>query len=169
MTKEEFTINAGEDGWDNHRILLWPALEATKHLGLPVLELGCGNGSTPFLQQYCKENGLELLSYDYNAEWAAKFGAIHVTNWDLQVPWRKDFGVALVDESPGEHRRESLKLLGHVQVIVIHDSEPYGWNASDYQVRPLFAKFKYTKDLVPEKEKTAWTTALSNFIDVTKF
>ncbi len=126
MTKEEFIAN--QDEWSGHRSVLWDALEATKHFKLPVLELGAGHGSTPYLRQYCKDNGLELFSYDYNEQWAKEMSVTHVTNWDAQVPWRKEFSVALVDESPGEHRKESLKNLMHVKIVVIHDSEPIGHN-----------------------------------------
>lgn len=163
MTKEEFL--KGVSNWDNHRHLLWEALERTKASKAPVLELGCGDGSTPFLKAYCAANGLELFSYDYNADWAAKFGATHVTNWATQAPWRKEFSVALVDESPGEHRKESLKLLHHVAIVVIHDSEPAGWNSSDYQVRGQIEKFKYVRDL-PGSTGGAWASMMSNFIDI---
>lgn len=164
MTKEEFLKNI--DDWSNHRLLLWDALEVTKNLGLPVLELGCGNGSTPYLQQYCKDNKLVLRSYDFNKEWAEKFGAKHVTNWDEDVNWNSRYAVVLVDESPGEHRKESLRLLSkHAMVIVCHDSEPPLWNASDYQVRPLLERFIFLKDIIPEEGK-AWATAVSNFLDL---
>lgn len=161
MTKAFFTQY--ESNWHSHRPLLWEALEATKHLKLPVLELGCGDGSTPYLQSYCKDNELELLSYDYNQEWAQKFGAIHVTNWD-NIPWRKEYGVVLVDESPGEHRKESLKRLHHAKVIVVHDTEP----AADhgYKMRSELKKFKY---LIDYQTDGAWASAVSNFINVTKF
>lgn len=163
MTNKEFVANVGN--WDNHRLLLWPALEMTKDLGLPVLELGCGDGSTPFLQQYCNHNNLELFSYDYNQQWAQKFGAVHVTDWN-NIPWRKEYGVALVDHSPGEHRKEAIKRLHHVKIIVVHDSEPAGWNASDYQVRGEIEKFVMYRDLKSEKPQGAWATAMSNFYDL---
>lgn len=163
MTKEEFT--RGVANWDSHRSLLWPALEMTKELGLPVLELGCGDGSSPFLQQYCKDNNLELFSYDYDYDWARKYGATHVTNWET-IPWRKEYGVALVDHSPGEHRKEALKKLLHAQIVVIHDSEPAGWTAADYKVREEFDAYKYRVDLQAPKGQ-AWATGLSNSIDIT--
>jgi hypothetical protein len=162
MTKEQFL--ADQNDWCNHRELLYPALEATKHLGLPVLELGSGPGSTPYLRQYCKFNGLNLISYDFSEEWASKMNVTHVTNWD-NIPWRLEYGVVLVDESPGEHRKESLKKLIHCKIVVIHDSEPPGWNGGDYQVRPEFSRYKYQHDLQAEKPK-AWASALSNFIDL---
>lgn len=163
MNKTEFTQITSN--WDSHRPLLWEALEATKHLKLPVLELGCGEGSTPFLRKYCADEGLKLYSYDYKKEWAEKYRAVH-HNW-INFFWGNKYGVALIDESPGEHRKVSLQNV-KAEVIVIHDSEPLGWNMSDYQVRPLFSKFKYVLDYEQPKP-LEWTTALSNSIDVTKF
>lgn len=171
MERSEF-IGPPDDEWGSHRAMLWLALEATKHLKLPVLELGAGFGSTPFLKKYCESAGLILMSYDYSEEWTKKLNAeglnvTHVTNWDFQVPWRKKFSVALVDESPGDHRRKSIEMLAlsGAEIIVVHDSEVQGWNASDYQVRPIFALFKYSVDLKQEKP-LPWTTALSNTINI---
>lgn len=163
MTKQEFTQITSN--WDSHRPLLWAALEATKHLKLPVLELGCGEGSTPLLKWYCADEGLELFSYDYKKEWADKYGAIY-TNWN-GFDWSKKYSVVLIDESPGHHRKISLQNV-KAEVIVIHDSEPSGWNASDYQVRPLFGRFKYLVDFEQPKPQ-AWASALSDTVDVTKF
>ncbi len=163
MTKEEFLKDI--DNWSNHRYLLWAALEKTKHLRLPILELGCGTGSTPYLQQYCKDNNLKLHSFDFDKEWADKFGAHHVTDWN-DLTWNHDFGVVLVDHSPGEHRKEALKKLTHSQIIIVHDSEPKGWNASDYQVREQFGLFKYVFDIQSDEPGGAWATALSNTIDL---
>jgi len=113
MTKAEFLSVVGN--WSNHRYLLWPALEATKHLKLPVLELGCGMGSTEFLRKYCQDEGLEFFSYDSDANYAKDFGSVYVADWST-IPWRKDWGVVLVDEAPGEHRKISLSLLHHAKI-----------------------------------------------------
>lgn len=162
MTKEEFI--GVVDNYGSHRPALWDALEKTKHLGLPVLELGCGDGSTPMLKKYCKANLLELHSYESDPEWAAKYGAVHVSDWSV-LAWRKEYGVALVDHKPGEHRRVAIQLLINTYIIVIHDSEPIGWNASDYQVRTLFKGFKYVRDYQPKSGPPhPWTTLLSNKI-----
>lgn len=170
MSKEDFLKDV--DNWCNHRHFLWEALEATKHLRLPVLELGCGHGSTPFLQKYCADEGLELFSYDFNPDYAKEFGGVHVEDWNY-LPgnidgWKRPYSVALIDESPGEHRKDSIQMLTHVKVVVIHDSEPDGWNASDYQVRQHFDKYKYHTDYKAPKPG-AWATALSNYIDVTQW
>lgn len=161
MTKEYFTQY--DSNWHSHRPLLWLALEATKHFKLPVLELGCGEGSTPRLQAYCKENDLELLSYDYNLDYAKQYGATHITNWN-NLPWRKNYGVVLVDESPGEHRKESIKLLHHAKVLVVHDTEP----AADhgYRMRAELKKYRYFVDYQTDG---AWASAVSDFINVTQW
>lgn len=163
MTKTEFISDV--TNWSNHRHLLFPALEATKSTKLPVLELGCGQGSTPYLREYCKDEGLELFSYDYDKEWAEKFGAIHVDNWDTQGLWSKEYSVCLIDLSPGEYRRIALMKI-KARIIVLHDSEPVGHNSSDYKVRPLFKKFRFLKDY---KSDGAWASALSNYINVSKW
>lgn len=161
MTQQDFV--KGASNWDNHRHFLWRALECTSESGLPVLELGVGDGSTPFLRQYCNDSGRLLLSYDSNKEWALKFNAM-LTDFTINREiWQPEYSVVLVDHAPGEHRKKAIQLLD-AQVIIIHDSEPKGWTAADYQVRELFPRFKYVADY---KDGGAWTSALSNTIDVT--
>lgn len=160
MTQEDFI--KGVSNWDNHRHFLWAALECTSKSSFPVLELGVGDGSTPFLRKYCSDAGRVLLSYDSNREWALKYNAMltdFVNNRDI---WYQQYSVALVDHSPGEHRKKAIQLID-AEIIVIHDSEPKGWTAADYQVREFFHRFKYKADFVGDG---AWTTALSNVHDL---
>lgn len=168
MTKEKFLENL--DAWGSHRKLLWEALEATKELYLPVLELGSGPSSTPYLYEYCKNNNLTFLSYDFNPEYAklnSKYGT-KLTDWKDNSIWQRRYSVVLIDESPGEHRRESLSKVS-AEIICTHDSEPPGWNASDYKIRPLFKYFNYMIDDIPETKGAPWTTCISTTIDVSKF
>lgn len=173
MTKESFLQNP--DAWSSHRPLLWEALEATKDSPHPVLEMGCGNGSTPYLRQYCQDNDRNLRSIDNNPDWALKFGAELISNqWDSGL-WfyKQQYSVVLIDHAPGEKRHDALQLFSafpiHFEIIVIHDSEIPGWNASDYKVRPLFKNFKYMIDDKPKEKGAPWTTALSNTVDVSKW
>lgn len=167
MTKQDFVKDS--QGYGSHRKLLYESLIATDHFNLPVLELGCGDSSTPFLRQYCEIEGLDFYSYDSNPEWASKHDAVYVMDWDKCDFWDKYFSVCLLDLAPGEYRKVALMKLTNTQIIVIHDSESPGWNASDYRVRPLFSKFKYMIDDIPKEKGAPWTTCLSNTIDVTKF
>lgn len=156
MTRDQFLVG----NWDNHKIFLWSALQILKHnnVRLPVLELGSGHYSTPFLRQYCKEEGLEFLTYDFDEYWAKDMGANHVKNWDTDVEWSRKWGVVLVDESPGENRKFSLAKLHHAQIVVAHDTEP----AADhgYQMRAELAKYKYQLDYQTEG---AWASMVSDF------
>lgn len=163
MTKSEF-IPEGTSNWNNPVFLLWPALEATKHLGLPVLELGCGHGITPTLKKYCKDNSLELISLDNTKEWADKFGSIYVPDWNTCEYYRREYSVAFVDEAPGENRRLSLKKLHHVKIVVAHDTEPKADHG--YQMRGELAKYKFQLDY---ESPGAWATVVSNFFDVRQF
>lgn len=156
MTKADFLDVVGN--WSNHRNLLWPALELTKHLGLPVLELGSGMGSTKYLRQYCMDEGLEFFSYDSNLKYAEENLSAYVENWDT-IPWLKQWGVVLVDEAPGEHRKISLSLLHHAQIVVAHDTEPAAEHG--YQMRPELLKYKF---LIDWQSEGAWATAVSNYI-----
>lgn len=161
MTKEKFLRQVGN--WNSHLYFLWEALEATKHLKLPVLELGAGMGSTPFLRAYCADEGLEFHSYDSDENYAKEFQSVHIQNWDT-LAWKKEWGVVLCDEAPGEHRKISLALLHHAKVIVAHDTEP----AADhgYQMRAELAKYKFKQDY---QTVGAWATVVSDSIDVTAF
>lgn len=150
--------------WDNHKILLYIALMDTNSSSAPILELGCGEGSSPTLQDYVKNNHRELISYDFHEDWAAKYGAHFVKDWDTDVDWNKKYSVALVDESPGEQRHKSIMLLKNVcDIVVVHDSEP---SATGYLLDKIWPLYKYKVDLV---SKGAWATAMSNTHDVSKW
>jgi len=172
MRKEEFLANLANI--NNHRVLLWEALERTKDSRHPVLEMGCGDGSTPYLRQYCKDNNREFISLETNPEWAAKHSSKLIsTGWPVaDWFWMKQYSVVLIDHKPGEHRRVALELFAahpvHFEIIVIHDSEPQGWNSSDYQVRPLFSQFQFCYDLISKEEGGAWASLLSNNYPVTR-
>ncbi len=168
MTRDEFIDIKEMNNWCAPRFLLWPGLEAVKDLKLPILELGAGHGSSPYIRRYCKENGLEFFPYDIDKEWADRMGVNHVNSWE-ELDWRKEYGLAFIDHSPGDHRRIAVSRLHHVKVVVIHDSEVAGWNSSDYQVQPVLEKYRYKFDLKPKEGRGAWTTVVSNFIDVSKW
>lgn len=172
MEKLEFIKLA--KGYSSHRPLLWEALQATKESKFPILEMGAGEGSTPFIREYCLYSLRKSIHYDSDKHWADKMGAKYCPDWNY-ITWfyGQRYSVVLVDESPGEHRKETIQMFAsyptHFEILIVHDSEPVGWNASDYKVRPLFSKFKYVKDDVPEEKGAPWTTALSQTIDVSKF
>lgn len=145
MTKEKFLDNMGT--WDNHRALLWQALELTKDSKLPVIEYGAGDGSTPYLRQYCLDANREFISYESNKEWAEKCGSVFIEDW-MTADIYKDYSVVLVDCAPGEVRHEIMAVLkDKAEIIVVHDSEDAATGYMMYKVWPLFVYRKnYNKN-----------------------
>jgi hypothetical protein len=165
MTKEQFTQITSN--YDSHRPLLWQALEATTGI---VVEFGIGYGSTPFLSEYCEGMNRELWSFENNKEWFDKFDGffghkiILVKDWALVHHFR-DLSVMLIDHAPGERRKVDIaRFANTAQIIVAHDTEP----AADhgYKMRAELKKFRY---MIDYQTDGAWASAVSNFIDVTKF
>jgi hypothetical protein len=115
---------------DSHRILLLKALGMTKG---KVVEFGCGYGSTELLREYCKEHNREFVSYDYEKEWADKFGAIHITDWDDVN--EKDMGLLFIDHSPGERRGVDVQKYKGT-LMVCHDTESpcYGYDFTGFEI-----------------------------------
>lgn len=141
-------------GWCNHRPLLWWALEATRGSSFPVLEMGCGEGSTPYLRDYCQKNERPFLSYDSDAGWAQRFGAAHVESWDGVVSG--GYSVVLVDHAPGERRHVDIALLAdRADYVVIHDSEPA---ATGYMLDRIWGLFASRRNLVTGG---AWASIVS--------
>lgn len=167
MTKEYFLSK--DNAWGSHRKLLWEALEATKTIKQPIVELGSGKTSTPYLRKYSEDEEIQFISFESDLNWAREMGTVHVNNWDAEKWWSYNFSVCLLDMAPGEYRKTALMKLVNTEIIVIHDSEPSGWNASDYKVRPLFKNFKYMIDDKPTEKGAPWTTAVSNTVDVSKW
>ena len=145
--------------WDNHRPLLWWALKETKGQTEPVLEMGCGEGSTPYLKQYLKTDKRKLISYDYSKEWADKYNANHVTDWDAIE--HENYSVILIDHSPGERRHlDVIKLANKCDYMIIHDSEPA---ATGYMLDKVWNLFPYRRNL---KTEGAWATIVSAKHDI---
>lgn len=140
--------------WDNHRPLLWWALKQTKGQTEHVLEMGCGEGSTPYLQQYLKTDKRKLISYDYSKEWADKYNAIHITDWDSIN--HEQYSVILIDHSPGERRYIDIqKLKDNCDYMIIHDSEPAAYG---YMLDKIWHLFPYRRNLITDG---AWATIVS--------
>lgn len=162
-------LSAFESNWETHRPLLFLALELTnRRVDIPfnVVEFGSGNGSTPYLRNYCSVNQRPFCSYDSNKEWAEKTGAAYVENWDSADIWNP-CGVLFVDHAPGEHRKVALeRMADRAEIIVVHDTELF--SAGAYGFEPLWSKFKY----VLHFNRTgggAGATMVSNTIDLHKF
>lgn len=129
--KEIHETNKNEVAWTSWLPALGYAL--AKSTG-PVLEIGMGHFSTPFLHEFCKGADRHLTSIEDNADWyyqlVDKFsGGNHSTY--LATSYEAAFkeltgnriGVVFIDNSPGgEARSEPFRrLLPHCDYIVVHD------------------------------------------------
>lgn len=159
--KHKFLV--GIDNWSNHRPLLLLALHLAPG---DVYEFGCGDGSTPYLRQYCEATGRRFRSFESNEVWALRCGSEFVKNWDDDMLYWP-CSVAFVDHAPGEHRHVAIKRLAEfADIICIHDTEEGG--AGDYKYDRIWPLFKYRLNY----NKTgggAGATLVSNKIDVNRF
>ena len=142
----------------------------------PVLELGMGLGSTPYLHYACALAGRWLVSYENDAGWAEKFKPYQsdrhsirvVDNWNaagIEKDWGKPWSVALVDHSPSERRvTEICRLRDCVQYIVAHDSNGR-WD-KHYHYSTIYPLFRYRTDWTGDGRHAV---VLSNFVDLERF
>lgn len=164
----------------SHRFGLLRALDATDG---PVLELGIGWDSTPYLHAYCAAAERYLLSVENDPQWLVRFdmlgGALPYpfgsplyhnggehrflflpdSNW-AHVPIEgTSWGVALVDHADSAQRLVELERLRHTcEIVVFHD-------ADCWPTVTLESRYRYVcVDTPPGGSPTA---ILSNMIDVT--
>ena len=124
---------ADYDLYSTHQQALVYALMRT---GGPVVEFGSGFYSTPLLHEICKAQGRNLVTFDNNSQWLAKFLSLRevdgshdfqiVSDWDKlmadSVGGR--LGVALIDQWPIEQRLIWIKkLLPVTDILVCHDAD----------------------------------------------
>ena len=136
----------------------------------PVLELGMGLFSTPYLHFACYPER-RLVSYENHKDFfdslspfKSNYHEIYfVTDWD-KIDISGHWSVVLVDHEPFSRRKEEIKRLAKsANYIVVHDTNPRLDRKSKYsEIYPLF---KFRKDFNREKPYTA---ILSNFKDLSK-
>lgn len=103
----------------------------------PVIEFGCGFGSTPLLHELCEQSQRKLITLESNKEWLLKFEDkyassthkfIHVRDWDviLREPEivNTRWDIVFVDQTPWEARHKTiLRLKDTCQYVILHDCD----------------------------------------------
>ena len=135
----------------------------------PILELGSGPYSTPYLHWACYPTKRRLFTYETNPEWwefTKKFRAdFHrtylVSDWS-SVKFNRPWSIAFVDHDGV--RSETVRQVVHAEYVVCHDTENKGerrWGL--VRVGRWFqSRWKYT---APRPN----TTIFSNMHDLTGF
>lgn len=153
----------------------------------PVLEMGCGDYSTPLLHALCAPNKRLLVSTDVDKGWISLFldlrrswhRFVHVPayeQYDARNDWLYSVGmdawnsigldthwsVVLIDHTPGLQRAVDIeRLRNNTDIFVVHDTED-----SRYGYEAILATFKY-KYVYDRYSVT--TTIVSDVIDVANF
>lgn len=145
------------DGYATHLPVLAACVARTSG---DVLELGCGDYSTPMLHLLCK--GRKLVSLDQDPAWLARFqdlkNASHeidlVSDWDRCGLIDGDWDVAFVDHAPPARRAIELRRLRNkARFIVVHDVED-----PTYMLEAALSDFTYRYDYT---RVNPWSTVVS--------
>ena len=138
----------------------------------PILELGIGLYSTPFLHYSCLSNQRKLVSFETDHGWAryfrdckSDFHEVHtIDDWDT-LDTSGSWDIVFIDHAPDSHRHiEAKRLAKSARYIILHDSDPE--NDTLYQYSTIYPLFKYRFDYTACKP---YTTVVSNFIDLENF
>lgn len=170
-------VNDPDLSYGTHIHPLTVAVLSTKG---PVLEMGCGDASTPILHALCAKDKRLLLSVDTDKKWIGLFTDLKRSwhhfqyipcfdnDWDKNPKpqlWNyvgKDmekWSVVFIDHRPGERRVQDIKRFkNQAEIIVVHDTEQ-----PTYNYEPVLSSFKYRYDYERYKART---TLVSNFIDL---
>lgn len=115
-------------------------LDAIARTAGPILELGCGDQSTPMLHDIAVTHQRKLVTIDNDPQWIARYrhlqdfyhSIVLVESWDEAPLEELVWGCALVDHSPPQRRAVDIRrLVGRCHLIVAHDAdmpEIYGYD-----------------------------------------
>lgn len=115
-----------------------------------VLELGVGNGSSPLMYEFCKNNpDCIVQSFETDSAWFEqmfdKYGDLPnyvfnlIEDWsDLENHVDKDnYDLVFVDQSPWWARIESINLLKEKSnIIILHDYDYFNHSGHDWVKNP---------------------------------
>lgn len=149
--------------YGSHLPVLMAVIEKTRG---DILELGCGQFTTPYLHWVSVLQKRKLLTLDNDSQRLKYFANdyqsdnhkfIHVNNWD-KADIEKRWDVALVDHGPASRRVIEIKRLANLaKYIVIHDSN--GRFEKEYRYSRIYPLFRYQFDFTKSYPST---TVLSN-------
>lgn len=148
----EFEFSHRSHPFHTHQPVLYEMASRTSG---PIIEFGCGYGSTDMLHQICKENKRLLISLDDNLEWLQIFSEKYANDseWHqfIFVPgkpqsdsddprhWiqflknlglaRLSFDICFIDQHPWLGRFETIKYMkDKAKFIIVHDCDFFPTN-----------------------------------------
>jgi len=121
------------DGYSTHQRMLVKYLMRTSG---PIVEIGCGDYSTPLIHEIAAAQGRTVCTLDSSADWLNRFASyktdwhsfLHVESWDDWQPEGR-YGLAFIDHTPGPRRPiEFMKLRDVSDILILHDTEANGYD-----------------------------------------
>lgn len=126
--------------------------EVAKRCKGPIVEFGCGEGSTRLLHAISESRGVPLLTLDSDHEWLLRYQAelespLHrfrlVEDWaeELTSPqWDEQlWGLAFIDQSPWEARAVTARRMkDNADYVILHDCDYFAESGLlGTSIRPL--------------------------------
>ena len=119
--------------YSTHQPVLW---EMAVRCDGPILEFGCGAGSTPLLELVSRRRGIPVVTFDNDRSWLERFASSmasplhrfeYVSDWPKafeRVPNVERYGLVFVDQSPWEARAATvLEFRLRADYVVVHDCD----------------------------------------------
>jgi hypothetical protein len=159
-----------------------PLLTVIARTDGPILEMGCGDYSTPLLHALCAPTNRYLMTTDTDRNWLSLFldlktdwhnfdyVPVYEDDWELNPEPRewnrigtdRHWSVILIDHRPGERRVvDIVRLRPYTDIFVVHDTQQ-----RTYGYEPVLSTFKYKYVYT---RYTTQTTVVSDTIDVESF
>ena len=138
----------------------------------PILELGIGMFSTPYLHWMCQDRGLEMESFEGDEKYYNYFRTFRsdthkmtlVEDWD-KIDIDKHWGLVLIDHEQKRRALDAIRVAKWADYVVIHDTD---WKREKYyglRKQGVFDHYKYRKDF---NQFEPHTTVLSNIKNLNK-
>lgn len=141
------------DPYATHQRLLIAAAMQTEGL---IIEMGCGDYSTPLLAEIAAAQDRPFIVYATSAEWGAKYQGIAnvrvLKSW-AEYPYPPWCGLTLLDneEYVRDRKRHVPRLLATSKIVVCHDMAQNEWGATysvaDMTHRPPTVALSNHKDI----------------------
>lgn len=112
-----------------------------------ILELGCGDYSTPILSAIARHHGANLFIKSSSPDWASRFkhlADIEIVNWETCSIGGK-YGMIFID-SEEHHEGRMTKLIQlkyHAPIIVMHDADSIESDSRWPAVKAAFNDVKF--------------------------
>lgn len=137
------------DAYATHLEALVMAIASTTG---PILEMGCGDYSTPLLAAAARAQGRRFLVQSSDPEWSGRFhdlANVELVDWAAWQP-QGAWGLVLLDnEESTAGRLDRLgQLRGHAGMVVMHDADgamtrpSWGQRTGEWGSMRLFSRYR---------------------------